>query len=65
MIKILGEASNIPFFIGLNDVANTGTWAWDQPIGKTLTVYSIIVLNLKKFSSTILNLPTGLQGNQI
>ena len=39
IIEILGEASNVPFFIGLNDVANTGTWAWDQPIGKTLTVY--------------------------
>uniref|UniRef100_A0A914D311 Uncharacterized protein n=1 Tax=Acrobeloides nanus TaxID=290746 RepID=A0A914D311_9BILA len=33
------QASTVPFFIGLNDVANTGTWAWDQPIGKTLTVY--------------------------
>ena len=39
IIEILGEASNVPFFIGLNDVAKTGTWAWDQPIGKTLTVY--------------------------
>ena len=34
-----GEASYVPFFIGLNDVAKTGTWAWDQPTGKTLTVY--------------------------
>ena len=39
IIKILDEASNVPFFIGLNDVANTGTWAWDQPVGKTLTVH--------------------------
>ena len=49
-MKLLDNAETVPFFIGLNDISKSGTWIWDQPIGKTLTVYSIIVLNFKKFS---------------
>jgi hypothetical protein len=43
-MKLLGNAEAIPFFIGLNDISKNGTWIWDQPIGKTLTVYSDLKL---------------------